>query len=453
MKKKIFSIIAFCFAILSIFTFAGCGVTLSGGPSATDIVTGNGSMSVRKGDYLYFVNGYVSNSSLTGSDNNYGVARNGAIYRAKLENGKLMYETTEDEDGEEIKTLTNVELMVPMVAGFEYTNLYIFGNTLYFTSPNTEKDTTGTIRFDLTNIYAVSLKGGSPKKLVNALNVDSVNDFDFTEIDNKLYLTYINESNLYVAKISGGNVQSNIKVTDKASEFVVDKDSGFVYYTRSFNEGENSVTGNVLAKANLSDAIESVVIKDNYNTYSLKEIKNNKLYYTRTNSLTTNAYIYSQDLNNLNTGSEKQYTAVSYTSNQYIFDLGEGYTNGVIVNENDKLQFLTGIENLENIINLYDAKFTIFGIYGENIYGLDNDNNIVRVNVQTKDIEVLVSGVEVDSSMKVNFDYENGYIYYYVKYTGSSDASGYYLNRTYINQQDKETELVGVLLKEHNIQE
>ena len=186
MKKKLLNLLAIFIVIFSIFTFTGCAVTLKGGPSKTDVVTGNGSMSVRKGDYLYFVNGYVSNNNLTGGDNNYGNARNGAIYRAKLQNGELMYDVTTNEDGDEVKTLKNVELLVPKVAGFEYTSLYIFDSTLYFTSPNTEKDKTGKIRFDLTDIFAVSIKGGKISKLANAVNIDSVNDFGFAKINNRV---------------------------------------------------------------------------------------------------------------------------------------------------------------------------------------------------------------------------------------------------------------------------
>ena len=49
--------------------------------------------------------------------------------------------------------------------------------------------------------------------------------------------------------------------------------------------------------------------------------------------------------------------------------------------------------------------------------------------------------------MAQNFDYENGYIYYYVKYTGDNSNEGYYLNR--LNLKDKTSELVGVRLSKH----
>ena len=452
MKKKLFSIIAICFVIISIFTMSGCAITLTGGPASSDPVTGNGSLSVKKGDYLYFVNGYVSNSSLSGADNNYGVAKNGAIYRAKLENGKLMYDISEDEDGEEVKTLKNVELLVPKVAGFEYTSLYIFDETLFFTSPNTEKDNTGKIRFDLTDVFAVSIKGGYPNKIANALNLTSKDNLTFTQVDKNVYLTYLSDSTLYNVKISGTSANKITKI-EGVSGFAasnVESEQKYVYYTRSVKTGENTVTGNVLAKIDVTTGTESILARDNVNTYSVKAVKNGKLYYTRTNALTTNAYIYSKSISDF-TSEEKQYTAVAYSSSQYIVDLGEGYVNGVLVNEADKLMLLVGINNPQtDIITLYEGTFTFLGNYGEFVYGKDTDGNLIRINIQTKAQETLVeSATTMYLDMNSNFDYEAGYIYYYVSYTGGNDTTGYYLNRTYINQAEKESELVGVLLEKH----
>lgn len=453
MKKKLFSLIAICFVVISIFTMSGCAITLKGGPASTDVVSGNGSLSVRKGDYLYFVNGYVSSSSLAGDDNDYGEARNGAIYRAKLNNGKLIYDISEDEDGEEVKTLKNVELLVPKIAGFEFTSLYIFDNTLYFTSPNTEKDNTGTIRFDLTDVFAVSINGGDPKKLANAINLTSKDNLTLTQVGKNVYLTYLTNSTLYNVKISGKESKKTTKV-DGVSAFVtsnVVSEQNFVYYNRSIKEGENAITGNVLAKLDVTTGEETILSKDNVNTYSVKAVKNGKLYYTRSNSLITNAYIYSKNIEDFSISEETQYTVVAYSSTQYILDLGEGYVNGVLVNENDKLMLLTGINNPEtDIVDLYTGTFTFLGNYGEFVYGKDANGNLIRINIQTKVQETLVeSTTSMKLDMNSNFDYENGYIYYYVEYTGEDGSVGYYLNRTYINQEDKESELVGKMLEKH----
>lgn len=455
MKKKLFSLLAICFVIISIFTLSSCGgITLSGGPNKTDLVTGNGSLTVRKGDYLYFVNGYVSNSTLKGSDNKYGNAKNGAIYRAQLENGKLMYDVSEDEDGNEVKTLKNVELLVPKVAGFEYTNLYIYGQTLYFTSPNTEKDDTGKTRFDLTDVFAVSIIGGKPSKIANAINLTSKDNLTINEVNGKVYLNYLSNSTLVCKKISGTSVSRTTIVKGSVSSFAVSNvllEQNYVYYSRAINEDEHAITGNVLAKLNVETGVETILYKDNVNTYSVKSVKNGKVYYTKTNSLITNAYIYSKNIENFVTSDEVQYTSYAYSSTQYVVDLGEGYVNGVLVNEADKLMLITGINNPENdIIVLYTGTFTYLTNLGEFVYGKDTNGNLVRINIQTKQQEILVESSEnLYMDMNSNFDIETGYIYYYVSYTGENEEVGYYLNRTYINQVEKESEFLGEKLSIH----
>lgn len=448
--KKFFSVILMCVLFVSILAFSGCGeIVLKGGPSKTDSVTGNGSLSVRKGNYLYFVNGFVSNSSLTNKDNNYGVAKNGAIYRVKLNNGELTYDVSIDEDGNEVKTLKDVELLVPKVAGFEYSDLHIFGDTLFFTSPNTEKDNSGKIRFDLTDVFAVNINGGKISKIVNALNITSADQIKYSYIDEKVYVTYSNNNKLYNVKVSGSKIESVNLISENVTSFGAYENSDTVYYTRSFIEGENTSYGNVLCKASLKDNKENVIFRDNENTFLIKKVTDQKIYYTRTNSLITNAYLYSLKLDDMNKDNEKQYTVVSYSENQYIYDLGLGFASGVIVSNNSKLLYVTGTNNIEKDITLlYDGSFTVFGIYGEDVYGKDADGNIVKINIENKSVLTLLEKNDnLKTDMSQNFDFENGYIYYYIKYTGDNSEEGYYLNR--LNLKDKTTELVGELLNKH----
>lgn len=449
--KKILSLFLMCIMFVTAFSFFGCGSNIQEGPAATDPVTGNGSLCVRKGDYLYFVNGYVLSSSLSGDDNSLGKSTHGAIYRAKLENGELMYDVTTNEDGEETKTLKNCELLVSKVAGFEYTNLYIFGQTLYFTSPNTEKDAEGTIRFDLTDVFAVSISGGNPTRLVNALNLTSKENLVFKEVDGKVYLLYLSNNYLKCAKINGTKVEKLSVVSEGVTDFGVNSEDGFVYYTRSFKSIENGVTGNVLAKANLNTNVEEIVCRDNYNTYTIKKVTNKKIYYVRTNSTLTDSYVFSASINNFG-NTEKQYTIVSY-SNTYVLDNDALSSAGVVATySNDdvnKLLLLTGVESLDNCKVLLEESFTVLGIYGTTIYGLDGNSVLSKVDAISGEKTTFNSdGLEFGTEVTQNFDYEAGYIYTYVKYTGNEE-SGYYLVRFDLLQPNLDCELVGSVLDIH----
>lgn len=457
--KKTLKTLAIILVFIFSLSFFGCGaITVKGGPEKTDPVTSNGGLSVTKGDYLYFVNGYISNDDLKGNQNKYGRVTNGGIYRAKLENGKLMYEISEDEDGNEVKTLKDVELLVPKLAGFEYTSLYIFGDYIYFSTPNTEKDqSTGEIRFDLTDFYCVKLNGGNIYKLQNATNISSIDNFKFTAIGNFVYLTYLSDGTIYNLKISGKDVQETTIIAENVTSFSMyvedtsytdnlNENAKYVYYTRSFNEDEKSVTGNVLAKTNLETNEEVVLRRDNCNTYSVQTAKNNRIYYTRTNSDVTNAYLYTRGLKNFVESKEIQLTIVAYTSSVYVLDDIGDFPQGVVVSEGDKLLLLTGIEDPETDMTvLSEASFTILFVRGEFIYGKDADDNIVKINYQTKTTEILVESD--DNIQTTHFDYNSGYIYYILKYTNDNGDS-YYLNRVFATATEKEVEFVGVLDKE-----
>lgn len=445
MKKKIFALLSICLVFISsILALSGCAVSLKTGPSKNDAVTGNGSLSVRKGDYLYFVNGYVSNSSLENKDNNYGNVTDGAIYRAKLDNGQLMYDITIDENENETKTLKNVELVVPKVAGFEYTSLYIFDETLYFSSPTIEKDAEGTIRFDLTDIYAVGINGGRITQIAKALNFSSKDNFNFTQIDGKVYLTYLSDGALYNIKLNGKKVEDKNLISSSVTSFVLSSDNSeggmFVYYTRGFNEDEHSTNGNVLAKTDLTTNKETILYRDNKNTYAVKLVKNDKIYYTYTNSLTTNAYVYCKSLTNFSLKEEEQLTYTVIT-NPIIVSLYDD--SGVIDVQDSKLLFIKGTKNPStDIVVLSEEKMTVVGVYGEYVYCVNSSNELNRINLQTNTLEALSSGA-IYLDAKVNFDYESGYVYYFVKYTGNDSKEAYYLNRLELSS-DAESEFVGV---------
>ena len=68
MKKTLFSLIMAFFMMFSI-CLTGCGDKgLKDNPPTNATVISNGGMSVIKGDYLYFVNGFVDTTTMTRGD-------------------------------------------------------------------------------------------------------------------------------------------------------------------------------------------------------------------------------------------------------------------------------------------------------------------------------------------------------------------------------------------------
>ena len=60
MRNKILSIALILILSLSFFTGCSNFTPLTGGPALNDAVTSNGGAAVRKGDFLYFVNGVLN---------------------------------------------------------------------------------------------------------------------------------------------------------------------------------------------------------------------------------------------------------------------------------------------------------------------------------------------------------------------------------------------------------
>ncbi len=102
-------------------------------PSEADAVYGNGGLAVKKGNYVYFVNGYksVSTSDLT-KDTTFNV---GSLMLAKLgEDGELVTDDSGSIRDDYFITMSN------KLCGYEATDLFIHGNYLYFVSPCLENE-------------------------------------------------------------------------------------------------------------------------------------------------------------------------------------------------------------------------------------------------------------------------------------------------------------------------
>ena len=127
MKKHLLSLVMALFMGFCVF-LTGCGDKgLKNNPPLTATVSSNGGMSVVKGNYLYFVNGYVDETSLGKKDNKNGDVTKGAIYRTKLDNGEI----SKDKDG----FLDNADCVVSKVVGFGNGGFFIIDDYIVYATP------------------------------------------------------------------------------------------------------------------------------------------------------------------------------------------------------------------------------------------------------------------------------------------------------------------------------
>lgn len=182
--------------------------------TSTTSVSGNGGTAVMVGHYLYFTSGYISKASIKYKQNEYGKIKKqgqGGIWRVKMAERDVKNEqgavTAREYDGtptynnsylaKELKTIEyndyemyldmdrfdtnqdekikkamdkyiskgNIELIVPKIAGWENSALWIYGNNLVYTTPNNEKDRKGVLQSDKIDYYRCDLTGANNKRI------------------------------------------------------------------------------------------------------------------------------------------------------------------------------------------------------------------------------------------------------------------------------------------------
>lgn len=174
----------------------------------------NGGSSVVYGDYLYFVNGVESDNTAT---NKYtGEVKVGDICRIKLVDMVGLYdfkeENKDDDDFTELmseEVFDKAEVVVPMFyysnnsTQTELTGLYIFGDTLYFTTPNQSLSTGGAVLNNQISIYSCKLDGKNLTK-IHTLKFDSLSTaIMLVENGGYVYAMYVDEdSNLVYIDLS-----------------------------------------------------------------------------------------------------------------------------------------------------------------------------------------------------------------------------------------------------------
>ncbi len=166
LKRRITIITAILVLAVLAITLVACNPykqnSIGGGNPDADVVS-NGGYYVQQGNYVYFINGYEGEST----DNEWGNSYKQAIMRAELdENGNVNNDTA--------------TVVVPLNIYNKSTKggLAVYGNFIYYATPNTDKDKNGTPSTTHTNFMRTSLDG-SVTQLIGEVNSRET-DYIFT---------------------------------------------------------------------------------------------------------------------------------------------------------------------------------------------------------------------------------------------------------------------------------
>ena len=217
MSKKLLAVIAL--VVASLFVFTACGGedykfdALENNPSASAAVYSNGGSYVQKGEYSYFINGAED-----GSDKNvFGDYHKGRIVRVKT--------------SDLTKQDRVVETVVPKIIYAEEANssgLYIFGDKIYYTTPNSGKDTQGNVQITKLDFMMANIDGTGTK--IIATIDDNTKAFRFVENNDKVYLLYVGTADVEIndEKTSTTAIYQ-VDCETKASKLVADNVDTIVF--------------------------------------------------------------------------------------------------------------------------------------------------------------------------------------------------------------------------------
>lgn len=446
MKKKLLSLIIMCVMAISIM-FVGCSPKgLSDNPPTDASVISNGGMTVIKGDYLYFVNGYVDESNLTEYDNKSGKVIQSGIYRTKLEDGKIL----KDKDG----FLENCDQVVSKVVGFSNGGFYIMGDYIYYATPVVDLNSSGAVQNSLVEFHMVNIDGTGDKLLYTTQKSEDNLDWTMYKVNNTIYIVTYVDSKIVIINTSNTkdikyieNTTSHAFLHEEDYEANGSRDGelqNYIYYTRAIATEDNmsgNYKGNIVGKVNVATGEKTESMADKDYTYSIVAVKDNEVYYTKTNTTISGlALLHCKNvgLKNWDNAQEIKLGQNAY-SNYFVCDFGlhlviADDSNGTYILENG------------NVKKISSSQRTILGMSGDYAYYANNDilyafnvrGEVIDGEISSKQISVTGTVHLISNSNFLDFDGQR--VYVYAQY---DDA--YYLN--YID--DEKERFVGVFEDAH----
>jgi len=269
-------------------------------PADGHAVSGNGGNAVMVGPYLFFVANFIAIDSITYRQNEHNRVEYGGIYRLRMaENGRPGYdndflreqfphftdENLQGHFGDEWNSrldTTGWELrpIVPKIAGFERTAIWVFGNYLVYASPNNNQNRFGELQSDRLDFFRVDLTGAGHRRLFTMATPNATaENFTVTQVpvENNNHRTYLLvRDGARIVRVSvctnpgrvheiADNVTSHafpvVHTYTEQTYRAMNAIMRYVYFTTPREEG-SPVGGNLLKRFRLSATSDAEILSD-----------------------------------------------------------------------------------------------------------------------------------------------------------------------------------------------
>ncbi|MBE7088515.1 MAG: hypothetical protein E7370_03220 [Clostridiales bacterium] len=195
----------------------------------TEAAQSNGGFAVKKGAYIYFVNGTEVNTAI----NDYGTPVKGALMRIH-------------EDDFASRNYAKCDVVVPQIIYSGNTNagIYVYGDYVYYATPSTAKNSDGEVQNTLLEFKSAKLDGTQAMQGYYYQATDNTVDYRYVEVDGTVYLLYAASEDLYETGSSVTNIHSvntqtgeDVLLAYNVTSFIFDEnvENANVYYTMSVN--------------------------------------------------------------------------------------------------------------------------------------------------------------------------------------------------------------------------
>lgn len=445
--KKLYSALILVFMIVAVVLTGCSGATLSY-PNTAEVVIGNGGIAAIKGDYLYYVNGYVDASLFADirHDNVFGKEVRGAIYKTKLV-GNTSQTIQKDEDG----FLVETQVVVPQVVGFSNGGFYIIGDYLYYLTPLMEEDgKTTELKTGFLEVCRIKLDGTGKERVYKTNNAITNVNWAVYHMNDKPVVVMLDGTNLVSITMNGKKKDTKTMATNvtgvtllQQSNYQHGKDDlkqheQYVYYTRDVVGDDNMSpdTINLISKVKIGTNDKELIKQEVGIEYQLASFKNDKLYYSKKHYYANNPTQPEMYMHDILSNKEELIALSGFSKDISNFAvLDEEYNRDglkvVTVDENNVMRFVQAGGTSFNIIYRGEANFDIITIKNNLVY-IQQNGQVYRLNINgdatQEAVQITNSEVEYYASNASLIDIDGSRMFIFASYQGENETNNYYLN-------------------------
>ena len=413
-------------------------------PASSGDVYGNGGLAVRKGNCLYYVNGYKTVDSMTEQGASYVL---GSLMIAELDaNGNVVTDENKVMKNEFINTMTD------KLCGFEATNLFIGGDYLYFTTPcqEDESENSGSDPVwakDRVEFYRIKLdKSSTPEEVYQSTVSYSNLKFEY----------YYEGGYTYILVYEGGKSKDSsttdalIRVNTSTKESVVIKENVLSYvFADSADKIFYSFKKDDLYQLNQYNIAtnKSTQFTSKEKDFDIVDVKNNKVFISYETSYD---FVKSTDLYVANISPKQAFSICVYGIQAYDKTyISEDAKYFVGIKDNKvKIEKLGVDLKLNKVVDADAEKITFVGMGNGLLVYVDNNNIIKSFSYYDYAEE---GKLEIKEHSKVEginttyLDLDEDYVYFYKTVTNNSYLHRVSLNDTFVEDETND-QMIGTYL-------